>query len=107
MFFVFFSIPLLFVYLLIFGTRIDKEWGINDIYDDMHYYCENNYEVYSFSKGAMDKFHFSIGKHYEILNIDKVIYIFYSKRNEVSIEDYNNYLNTHNCRLVDEIHKSK
>lgn len=106
-FFIVFSIPLLFVYLLCFGTSTNEESDRNDIYEDMHYYCENNYEVYSFSQGAMDKFHYSIGKHYEILNIDSIIYISYNERNEVSQEEYNNYLNTHKCKLVGDMNESK
>jgi len=65
-FFSFFKLPLLFIYLLAFSTRLIEGNERNDIYNDTHYYCENNYEVYAFSQGAMDKFHYSIGKHYEI-----------------------------------------
>lgn len=107
LFFVVFSMPLLFVYLLAYGTGISKESGRNDIYDDMHYYCENNYEVYSYSAGAMDSFHYSIGKHYEFLDIDGIIFISYNERNEVSQEEYNNYLNTHKCKLVGDVNGSK
>ena len=106
-FFAVFSMPLLFVYLLAYCTDISEESGRNDIYDDMHYFCENNYEVYSYSAGAMDSFHYSIGKHYEILDIDGIIYISYNERNEVSQEEYNNYLNTHKCKLVSDVNGSK
>ena len=68
-----FFLPLFFVFLLAFSTGLDEESGMNDIYDDMHYYCDNNYEVYSYSAGVMDSFHYSIGKHYEILNISGTI----------------------------------
>ena len=109
LFFVVFSMPLLFVYLLAYGIGISEESGRNDIYDDMHYYCENNYEVYSYSAGAMDSFHYSIGKHYEFLDIDGIgiIFISYNERNEVSQEEYNNYLNTHKCKLVGDVNGSK
>lgn len=107
LFFAVFSMPLLFVYLLAYGTGISEESGRNDIHDDMHYFCENNYEVYSYSAGAMDSFHYSIGKHYEFLDIDGIIYISYNERNEVSQEEYDNYLNTHKCKLVGEINGSK
>jgi len=106
-FFIVFAMPLLFIYLLAFGTGMGEESGRNDIYNDMHYYCENNYEVYSFSQGAMDKFHYSIGKHYEFLDIDGIIYVSYNERNEVSEEEYNNYLKHHKCRLVSDINGSK
>lgn len=107
LFFVVFSMPLLFVYLLAYGTGISEESGRNDIYDDMHYYCEKNYEVYSYSAGAMDSFHYSIGKHYEFLDIDGIIFISYNEQNEVSQEEYNNYLNTHKCKLVGDVNGSK
>lgn len=102
-----FFLPLFFIFLLCFGTSMSEESGRNDIYEDMHYYCENNYEVYSYSAGAMDRFHYSIGKHYEFLDIDGIIYISYNERNEVSQEEYNNYLNTHKCKLVGNVNGSK
>lgn len=107
LFFVVFSMPLLFVYLLTYGTSIGEESGRNDIYDDMHYLCENNYEVYSYSAGAMDNFHYSIGKYYEFLDIDGIIFISYNERNEVSQKEYSNYLNAHKCKLVGDVNGSK
>lgn len=106
LFFVAFSMPLLFAYLFAYGTGISKERGINDIIDDMHYFCENNYEVYSYSGGAIDSFHYSIGKHYKFLDIDGIIFISYNERNEVSQEEYNNYLKTHKCKLVGDVNGS-
>ena len=107
LFFAVFSMPLFFLYLLAYGTGISEESGRNDIYDDMHYFCENNYEVYSYSAGAMDRFHYSIGKHYEFLDINGIIYISYNERNEVSQKEYDNYLNTHKCKLVGDVNGSK
>lgn len=95
-----FFLPLYFGFLLTFGTGLDEERGMNDIYDDMHYYCDNNYEIYSYSAGAMDSFHYSIGKHYEILNIDGIINISYHERNEKTQTEYETYLKKHNCKLV-------
>lgn len=106
-FFATFSMPLFFSYLLVFGTNVNEEKERNDIYDSAHYYCENNYEVYSYSAGAMDGFHYSIGKYYEFFDIDGILSISYSERNEVSREEYNNYLNTHHCKLVGDIHESE
>ena len=107
LFFAVFSMPLFFLYLLAYGTGISEESGRNDIYDDMHYFCENNYEVYSYSASAMDRFHYSIGKHYEFLDINGIIYISYNERNEVSQKEYDNYLNTHKCKLVGDVNGSK
>ena len=102
-----FFLPLFFVFLLALGTGLDEERGMNDIYDDMHYYCDNNYEVYSYSAGAMDIFHYSIGKHYEILNISGIINISYNERNEKTQDEYETYLETHNCKLVGDKNGSK
>ena len=102
-----FFLPLFFVFLLCFGTSMSEESGRSDIYEDMHYYCENNYEVYSYSAGAMDRFHYSIGKYYDILGINGIIYISYNERSKVSQEEYNNYLNTHKCKLVGDVNGSK
>ena len=96
------GLPLLFNFLLRFGASLSTDADRQDIYEDMHYYCENNYEVYGYSMGAMDKMHYSIGKHYDILNINDIIYITYNKRNEVSQEKYDKYLDTHKCTLVGE-----
>lgn len=93
-------LPLFFAFLLTFGTDLDDEQGMNDIYEDTHYYCDNNYEVYSYSAGAIDKFHYSIGRYYEILKINGIINISYNERNEVSQDGYEEYLETHNCKLV-------
>ena len=95
-----FSLPLLFIYLLTFGTTLDSEKEIKDIYSDTHYYCDNNYEIYSYSAGAMDSFHYSIGKHYEILNINGIITIAYRKRHEKTQDEYETFLENHNCKLA-------
>ncbi len=93
-----FFLPLFCAFFLTFGTSLDEKR--NDIYDSMHYYCDNNYEVYSYSAGAMDSFHYSIGKHYDILNIDGIINISYNERNEKTRNEYEAFLETHNCKLV-------
>ncbi len=102
-----FFLPLFFVFLLCFGTSMSEESGRSDIYEDMHYYCENNYEVYSYSAGAMDRFHYSIGKYYDILDINGIMNISYNERSEVSQEEYNNYLNTHKCKLFGDVNGFK
>lgn len=72
----------------------------NDIYEDTHYYCNDDYEIYSYSGGAFDGFHYIIGKHYEFINIDGIIEVNYSEKNEVSKEEYDVFLKDHNCKLV-------
>ena len=99
--FITFFIPLCFAYLLIFGPGVE-DINKSDIYESSHYYCDNNYEIYSFSKGGMDSFHYSIGKHYEIVNINNILHISYSERKEKSREEYHSHLKNHNCRLVED-----
>lgn len=106
-FFILLHVPLFFMFLLVFGTDLNEERGRNDIYEDMHYYCDNHYEVYSYSAGAMDHFHYSIGKYYDILMIDDIIHISYNERNETTKQEYETYLKKHNCSLVGDKHGSK
>lgn len=100
-------LPLLFVFLLEFGTELDEDVYMNKIYEDTHYYCNKNYEIYSYSNSAGDVFHYSIGKHYDFLNINDIIHITYNEQNEVKKYDYDNYLKKHKCRLVGGINESK
>ena len=94
--------PLIFL-LFIFDGDINEEREISDICEEMHYYCDNNYEAYAYSEGAMDRFHYSVGKHYEILNIKGLIYIRYSERNEVTFDEFQEIIKNHNGKLVGEI----
>jgi hypothetical protein len=48
------QIILFMVFLTVLNT--------NEIYEDSHYYCNNNYKIYSYSAGAMDSLHYSIVK---------------------------------------------
>ena len=102
-----YSLPLLFVFLLEFGTELDEDVYMNKIYEDTHYYCNKNYEIYSYSNSAGDVFHYSIGKHYDFLNINDIIHITYNEQNEVKKYYYDNYLKKHKCRLVGGINESK
>lgn len=98
------AIVFLYLYIIIFALR-----GVVDdqIYEDTHYYCKNNYEVYSYSAGAMESIHYSIGKHYVILDFNDIIYISYNERKDVSQKEYNKYLNTHKCKLVGDVNGFK
>ena len=75
-----FFLPLFFIYILFIGIGMSEELGKKEIYEEMHYNYKNNYKAYSNSTSAMDKFHYSISKHYEIIDIDDIIYI---KMNEM------------------------
>ena len=98
-----FFLPLYFGLMLTFGVNLDEDKYRNDIYHDMHYYCDNNYEAYAYSAGAMDSFHYSIGKYYDILNYTDIINIVYRERNEKTLEEYKKFINNNNCKLVGDI----
>ena len=87
-------------FLLVYGSG--KQTGLSDIYENMHYYCDNNYEAYAFSGGAMDSTHYSIGTNYEFLNINDILYIAYKGRNEVTRDTFDNYIENHDCYLAGE-----
>ena len=85
--------PLIF-FILLFISSDNGEFGPtnkNLVYEDTHYYCNNNYESYAFSAGAMDSYHYYIGKNYKILNIDGIINVIYKGGNVVSKEEYEKY----------------
>ena len=85
--------PIIF-YILLFATGDNGEFGPtnkNLIYEDTHYYCNNNYETYALSMGAMDSYHYFIGKNYKLLNIDGIISVVYKGGNVVSKEEYEKY----------------
>ena len=97
-------IAILLLFHLTFFFSYDKymaeSFFRSTIHSDKHYYCENNYEAFVHTNSAYDSYHFSIGIYRDILKIDNVIHIFYSRANGVSHEEYDEFLNTHNCRLV-------
>ncbi len=102
-----FYIPLFLLFLLLSYTEMRQDKGSNGIYEDTHYYCVDHYEIYSYSAGATDKFHYYIGKYYKILNIDSIIYIYYRDGNEKTYKEYQDFLNSHTCRLVDDLDEFK
>ena len=70
----------------------------DDAFEDAHYYCNNHYEAYVNSAGAFDSYHRYIGKHYDFLDLGVIISISYNGGHEVSAEEYNKYIETHNCK---------
>lgn len=97
-----FVFPILPVLLFIL-IRVDIDRGkeMYGVYEETHYYCDNNYEVYAYSASAMDGFHYNIGKYYEILNIDDIIYINYNhKQKNISEQEYKDYIKNNNCHLI-------
>lgn len=61
-----------FLFLILLTPREDP------IYEDTHYYCDK-YEIYSYSYGAMDRFHYKVNKHHEIIYIKNIIEISYNE----------------------------
>lgn len=100
-----FFLPLSFIFIILFV--INPNGGRNDIYEDTHYYCDNNMEAYAYSLGAMDKYHYSVGKHYEILFINDIIKVTYDERNEVGKKQYDDYIKNHDCSLEGDINGFK
>lgn len=103
-FFIIFLVQLIFFNVLIF--TIDMS-GKNYVSYDEYYFCEKNYELFSYSSGLMDKTRFTIGKSYEFLNIDGIINISYNDKRIVPQEEYEIYLNTYNCELVGDMNESE
>lgn len=91
------------VMLVIIIVSIEQ---LSDIYEDTHYRCDN-YNVYAYSSGAFDKFHYSIGKYYEIINIDGIINIIYDERNEKTKKEYDSFIEKNNCNLVGDKNEFK
>lgn len=72
----------------------------NEIYEDTHYYCNSNYEIYYYSGGAMDSFHYSVVKRYKIIEFNNIIKIVYNKNIGNSLDEYNKVLENMECKLV-------
>ena len=92
-----FLVPAIIVSHLFIGTRYDKNFMRNDISKDYYYLCDNNVSSYRFSGTANDSYHYSIGKYYEIVKINNLLYIAYDERNEVSQKEYKKYIAEHKC----------
>ena len=91
--------PLIYGIFFILYLSFSFEKESDDIYEDTHYYCENNYEVYIYSMGAMDGFHYNVGKYYVVIDFDNWLNITYRKRNETTKDKYDEFLNNHKCEL--------
>ena len=87
-------IPFLYLQIIVFSLFSYND----DAFDDSHHYCENHYEAYVYSAGAIDGYHHNIGKHYDFLDLGVIISISYKGGHEVSTEEYNKFIETHNCK---------
>lgn len=77
------------------------------IYKNQHYYCNNNYEVFSFSAGAGDSYHFEIRKKHNILNINGIIQIVYNYEKIITKDEFDKYKIEHKCELKGDINGLK
>ena len=92
---------ILFIMFVLYNKLTYEE--DSDIYYGTYYYCENNYEAYVYSAGVFDSFHYSVGKHYEIFNIDGIINVSHRERNETTKENYEEFIKNNKCTLVGDI----
>lgn len=95
-----FFYPLLFIFLFTFGESLDGTVIESKIYEDKHYLCNNNTEVFVASSGAFDGFHYYGGKYYKILKLDDIIYISVRFNREISQDEYEKIYSTNKCVLV-------
>ena len=75
----------------------------NIIYQSTIYQCDNNYIIYSYSYGAIDRVHYRLTKNYNIIDIDDIITITYYEKKEISQNEYDKYLSTYKCRKNGDI----
>lgn len=102
-----FHIPILFFIIILTLNEIEPTNTPHNIYEEDYYYCKNNYEAYIYSAGAMDGYHYNIGKHYEILSTNGIITISYHKKNEISKDQYYNFIENNKCILAGDKNGSK
>lgn len=86
--------------LILFYFAIFRIFSSENIYDNTHYLCDNNHEIYAYSAGGIDKYHYVIYKRNKILYIDNFLSISYNDKNEVSENEYYHYLDNHQCKLI-------
>lgn len=97
-----FFFPVLFLFMFTFGESLDGTVLENQIYEDQHYLCSGNTEVFVASAGAFDKFHYYEGKYYKIINIDDIININIRFSHETSENEYEEEIKNNKCVLVKE-----
>lgn len=89
---VFFLAPIV-IFASLIPTREDL------IYEETHFYCKE-YEIYSYSLGAMDEFHYYIGERFDF-RIGNLLEIEYTKKIGDSETKYYDTLND-TCIPVDK-----
>lgn len=95
--FLFFS-PLLFFTLLIILPVLD---GSDMIYPETHYYTDDGRELFVYSAGAMDGFHYCVGRGFEIIDLGQTLKFYYRDVQSVNKHEYEQVKGTANCTLAD------
>ncbi len=97
---VIFFLPTLFIFMFTFGESLDGTVLENQIYEEQHYLCSGNTEVFVASGGAFDMFHYYKGNFYKIVNIDDIININVRFSHETSEDKYEEEIKNNKCVLV-------
>lgn len=68
-------------------------------YDEEHYKC-GEYEIFSYSGGAMDHMHYAVIKPNNVIKIGNALNIGYDDQVGDTLEDYNKIFNDKKCKKV-------
>lgn len=85
---------------LIFFSLLFVTFNQDGIYEDTHYLCDEKYEIYIHSAGAMDSFHYTIIQKENLINLNNLLKIGYNKPIGNTLEQYNQTLKQYTCRRV-------
>lgn len=67
------------------------------IYPEMHYYCDDDIEVYAFSGGATDSYHYNLDHRFEF-KITHDLNLIFTYRKSLDGDTYSNYIYEHDCK---------
>ena len=94
-----FPITLLLCFFKMDSINGDGSRLRNMIYSDYHYKC-GKYEIFWYSGGAMDSFHYAVIEPNSVIKIGDLIDIGYDKQIGDTLEEYNKMLYNNNCKKV-------
>lgn len=72
----------------------------NNIYEDTHYQC-GEYEIFSYSAGAMDSYHYAVVKKHKYIDFGNILEIWYDEYIGDTELEYEMILNSNVCYLID------
>lgn len=89
---------IIFAPLLIFLSTFSS--NVRDmIYEDTHYQCDE-YEIFVYSAGAMDSYHYAVVEQHKYVAWGNLLEIWYDEYVGDTELEYNLALKTGNCTLV-------